>query len=1216
MSATASPSPAPDIPPHTRAAQANATDPTASAWVSANAGSGKTYVLVRRVVRLLLAGTDPGRILCLTYTTAAAANMAQRVFDQLAKFAVLSDADLSRALEKIEGRVPDATGLANARRLFARALETPGGLKIQTIHAFCASLLAQFPLEANVAGRFTVIDDQMAAELVEAGLAVVLRRVAAEPDGALGRTLTLLVGRLTDGSLREMVGELVARREILRAWLREHGGVEGAVGALGPALGLRPGDSLESLVRAFCDDCAIAPEALTRLGEALASGGKRAGERLADLTLYRDPAAEAGARQAAWMRMLFDSKGLPRGFEAALTKPVAAKVADIGPAYEAEQARVSDLLDRLTAARAIESTRALVTLADAVLDHVEGEKRRRGLIDYSDQVARAADLLTRTDAAAWVRYKLDRGVEHILVDEAQDTSPLQWRVVRSLAEEFFAGESAFGGRRTMFAVGDEKQSIYGFQGAAPEEFARMRLDFRTRSEGAALPFHNVELHLSFRSTPDVLAAVDAVFADPAAHAGLSSPPTPPVHEAIRRAEPGLVEIWPPVAPAEREEDDDWLAALDRLSPASPQAIVAERIADTVARWMERGERLSNGRRIAPGDILVLVRKRGPFVEAVSRALKRRGVPVAGADQIVLSDHIAVMDLVALGRVLLLPADDLNLAAVLKGPLFGLDETTLFELAHGRTGTLWASLAARAATDAAAAAILSRLEGWRARLDRVRPFELYAGVLGRDGGRAAFLARLGPEADDVLDAFLSAALAHEAAEPPTLEGFLAWFTARPFRVRRETETNPREVRVMTVHGSKGLEAPVVFLVDGGGAPVHAQHDPKIVAVPLAPPEAEAAHGLVWAPSKALRPAAVERRVMEERERAAAEYRRLLYVAMTRAADRLYVCGWSPKNGPAEQSWTAMVARGLAPTASVTTDHAGREVMRWQKPGDGTAQSPHAQDLHAQPDTPAQGAPGRGEEGQHDRRRDARPRDELPADAPASPGALPAWLLSAAPPVPPAPRAVTPSSALSLTDADDGEDTPFTPVAAPGAGETVALARGRLIHRAMELIAGTGLAGGTQMRAAIDRLAEADPALAGDDPEAVEHRRRIADEILSVTTTPAFAPLFSAAGRSEVTLAGRLTARSGEPIEVSARIDRLVVEDGRVVVVDFKTDRRVPEGASDVPETHLAQVALYRALVRRLFPGRAIEAALLYTAGPRLIALPPTAIDAAAARLVRD
>ncbi|SHO64901.1 DNA helicase/exodeoxyribonuclease V, subunit A [Pseudoxanthobacter soli DSM 19599] len=1215
MSAPASPSPAPDIPPHTRAAQANATDPLASAWVSANAGSGKTYVLVGRVVRLLLAGTDPGRILCLTYTTAAAANMAQRVFDQLAKFAVLGDADLALALEKIEGRVPDANGLASARRLFARALETPGGLKIQTIHAFCASLLAQFPLEANVAGRFTVIDDQMAAELVEAGLAVVLRRVAAEPEGDLGRMLNLLVGRLTDGSLREMVGELVARREILRAWLRESGGVEGAVGALAPALGLRPGDSLDSLVRAFCDGCAIPFEALTRLGEALASGGKRAGDRLADLTLYRDPAVEAGARQTAWMRMLFDSKGLPRGFEAALTKPVAAKVADLAPAFEAEQARVTDLLDRLTAARAMESTRALVTLADAVLDHVEGEKRRRGLIDYSDQVARAADLLTRTDAAAWVRYKLDRGVEHILVDEAQDTSPLQWRVVRSLAEEFFAGESAFGGRRTMFAVGDEKQSIYGFQGAAPEEFARMRRDFRARSEGAALPFHNVELHLSFRSTPDVLAAVDAVFADPAAHAGLTSPSLPPVHEAIRRAEPGLVEIWPPVAPAEREADDDWLAALDRLSPASPQAIVAERIADTIARWMERGERLSNGRRIAPGDILVLVRKRGPFVEAVSRALKRRGVPVAGADQIVLSDHIAVMDLVALGRVLLLPADDLNLAAVLKGPLFGVDETTLFELAHGRTGTLWAALAARAANDAAAAAILERLEGWRARLDRIRPFELYAGVLGRDGGRAAFLARLGPEADDVLDAFLSAALSHESTEPPTLEGFLAWFTARPFRVRRETETNPREVRVMTVHGSKGLEAPVVFLVDGGGPPVHAQHDPKIVAVPLAPPEAEAAPGLVWAPSKALRPAAVERRIVEERERAAAEYRRLLYVAMTRAADRLYVCGWSPKNGPAEQSWTAMVARGLAPAAVAATDHAGRQVLRWRKPDGADEDGWMRGEGNA---GPGQAGPepitGRREHGPVDA---IPPAEDVAADgATPAPAALPPWLLAAPPPVPPAPRAVTPSSALSLADAEDGEDTPFPTVAVPGAGETAALARGRLIHRAMELIAAGGISGGDAMRAAIDRLAEADPALAGDAPEAVEHRRRIADEILAVTADPAFAPLFSAAGRSEVTLAGRLTARSGEPIEVSARIDRLVVEDGRVVVVDFKTDRRVPDGASDVPETHLAQVALYRALVRRLFPGRAVEAALLYTAGPRLIVLPPGAIDAAAARLIRD
>lgn len=1165
----------PVVPADTAARQARATDPAASAWVSANAGSGKTYVLVERVVRLLLAGTDPGRILCLTYTTAAAANMSQRVFDRLAAFATASDETLAAVLARIEGRPIEPRTLKAARRLFARALETPGGLKIQTIHAFCASLLAQFPLEANVAGRFSVIDDQLAAELVEAGTAALLRRIAEDPADEDGHALDVLIPHLTDLRFRGAIADVLERREAFRAWVRERGGLDGALAALRAGLDLGPDDTPETVGADILGGCLFAPAELTALADALAAGGKTANERAEDIRRFRTPGSDA-TRRAAWTRFLFDSKGEPRAFARAMTKAIAERFAASSATYEAEQARVAALADREVAARAFTATAALMRLASHVLDHVEAEKQRRGLLDYADQVARAADLLSRADAAAWVRYKLDRGVEHILVDEAQDTSPLQWKVVTSLAEEFFSGAGGSREDRTIFAVGDEKQSIYGFQGAAPEEFARMRALFSKAAADALGAFHDVRLHLSFRSTLDVLGAVDRVFADPAAHEGLTSPPEPTVHEAIRGAEPGYVELWPPEAAERVEQPDDWRAPLDRMAPASPPKVVADRIASTIAAMIAGGDRLADGRRIAAGDVIVLVRKRGPFVEALSRALKAAGVPVAGADQIVLSDHIAVMDLVALGNVLTLPDDDLSLAALLKSPLFDFDEEALFALAHGRTGRLYDALAGG---DAAAQAAHARLESWRGRVDRERPFELYSGILGREGGRRRFLARLGSEAEEALDAFLTSTLAYEQVEAPTLEGFLGWFTASPFKVKREVETAPREVRIMTVHGAKGLEAPVVFLVDNGEPPVNARHDPSLVDIPLDASGASAP-ALLWAPTSALRPKAFKARVAEDRRKQEAEYRRLLYVGMTRAADRLYVCGWSREAGPNAKSWQALVHAGLASTAEARTEADGRTVLRWTDPRRTAAAPSGGTDM---PDT------------------------ILTAPEPGPDAPLPDWVNRPAPPAPPPPRRVAPSAALALEEAAAPEDEAPEISGLAALGDGTALLRGRLVHRLIELLASRSP--GERPETAARFLAREAGALAP------AMRDALAAEVLAVVADPAFAALFAPGGRAEVHVSGRLTALSGEPIVVAGRIDRLIEDESGLAIVDFKTDRRVPDDLAAVPAAYVAQLSLYRRVLAPLFPGRAVRGALLFTAAPRLIEIAPADLDTIAGRLVR-
>jgi ATP-dependent helicase/nuclease subunit A len=1153
-----------EIPPDTKREQGRATHPAASAWVSANAGSGKTHVLVWRVIRLLIAGADPGRILCLTYTKAAAATMAARVFDALAAFATLPEEELARRLAEIEGGPVDAGATGPARRLFARALETPGGLKIQTIHAFCASLLAQFPLEANVAGRFAVMDDRLAAELADTALAAVLRQTVAEPEGPLARALLALLPVVSDGGLGEAIRAVVARREEFRAWLQGADGLDDAVARLAATLGLAPGDSPDSLTVEILAGRLLAGDDLVRLHDALAASGANAQKRAADIAA--SGVGAAAARTAAWCSFLLTDKGQPRAAKTALSAAVETAHPDLAALYVAEQARVVALLDRRKAAEAVARTAALARLADAVLARVEAEKRRRGLIDYADQIRRAADLLSRSDASAWIRYKLDQSIDHILVDEAQDTSPLQWQVVRDLAAEFFAGAGARAGLRTVFAVGDEKQSIYGFQGAAPAAFAAERRGFQAKAEAAREAFHDVRLTLSFRSTQDVLAAVDRVFADARAREGLSADGAAPVHQAIRASEVGRVEVWPLLAPDERAVPDDWREPIDRIGLAHPSVRLAERIAATVAAWLAGGEPLPGGRPMRAGDVLVLVRKRGPFVEALGRALKRLGVPVAGTDRLVLGEHIAVQDLVALGRALTLPADDLSLAAVLKSPLFDIDETLLFELAHGRTGTLAAALADSAEPGARTAH--ERLQAWRAAAGWQRPFELYAAILGRDGGRRRFLARLGPEVDEVLDAFLDLVLEQERSGIPSLDGFLAWFAAAPAIVKREAETAGDAVRVMTVHGAKGLEAPVVFVADDGSGPSHPSHDPKLFA--LSTGDAGTAC-LVWAAKAADRPAACEPVLAETRRRAAEEHRRLLYVALTRAADRLVVCGWRGKKEPHEDCWHGMVERALAPDAREVRDAEGRLLaLLWQAP-------------RPEPSAPA----------------DAPPAAEAPPGPPTAESPLPDWAGRAAEAEAPV-LSVSPSAAL-----DDAEEEGAAAGPARIADPT-ALLRGRLIHRLIEAL--SALPPAERPGAAARFLAREAADLPAVPAEA------IAAEALGVLAEPALARLFEAGGRPEVPIAGSLVRADGARLAVAGRIDRLAVLPDRVVAIDLKTDRRVPDDAGAVAPAYVAQLALYRALLGELYPGRAVEAAILYTAGPRLVPLPAPALDAALARVL--
>jgi ATP-dependent helicase/nuclease subunit A len=1137
----------------TRRVQREATDPRASAWVSANAGSGKTYVLARRVIRLLLAGADPGSILCLTFTKAAAAEMAARVFKTLAEWTRLDDAALDAVLADHHGGAVTAEDRVRARRLFARALETPGGLKIQTIHAFCERLLHQFPFEAEVAGAFTVLDEREADILIETARRQVLAKASADGHSRLGRAFARLLTAASDQGIETALDEIIARRAALTAMIEAHGSLDEGLAALRERLGLSPDNEVASLEASVASGLSFSDAEITRLVAALSAAGPKhqeLGAVLAPFAETADPLARAGI----WRAYMLTASGTIR--KSLAPKAVLDGWPGLAERLQAEGERLEALLERIASAQAADATEALLVLGEAVVEGYETAKRRAGALDFEDLVARTDALLHRSEASRWVHYKLDRGLDHILVDEAQDTSPGQWGVIGGLADEFFAGEGATERQRTFFAVGDEKQSIYSFQGAVPAWFARQRQRFRKAASDVDATFRALELRLSFRSTADVLAAVDAVFADPDAHRGLTRDPAPTVHEAARRGEAGRVTIWDPIAPEEVTEPEEWHAPLDRLDTRSPAVRLADRIARTIAGWIARGERIeATGAPVRPGNILILIRTRGPQTDAINRALKGAGLAVAGADRLALGRHIAVLDLLALADATLQPQDDLALAALLKSPLVGLSEDDLFALAHGRQGSLAAALAASPLPAAMAAA--ERFATWRARADRMGPHAFFARILGPDGGRRAILARLGAEADEVLDEFLARALAFEDSETLSLQGFVAWMRAAATEIKRDADLARDEIRVMTVHGAKGLEAEIVFLVDTGSAPAHAGHDPELVALADDPEDASGAP-LAYVVPGIPRPTPVKAAIEGLRDKAREEYRRLLYVALTRARDRLIVCGTLKARPPAEPLWQDLVRQALAPTARAVTVTLGEDVfesLEWRRDWD------------------AEAAPAR----------EAAP----PAERRAAP--LPPFLAEAPPPAPAEARRLRPSGQR-----------------APAPAAAAALARGVIVHRLLQALPEHP----AESRAAV--AAAYLDAVAPDWEEA--ERTRLAADLAALIAAPGIAPLFGPGSRAEVAIEGAIATPSG-PLAVSGRIDRLVAGEGGILIADFKTDRAPPADLKAVPESHQLQLALYRAVLERLYPGRKVEAVLVYTEAPRLISVPSGRLDEHISRITR-
>jgi ATP-dependent helicase/nuclease subunit A len=1105
--------------------QVQAARPDASTWLAANAGSGKTRVLTDRVARLLLDGVQPQHILCLTYTKAAASEMQNRLFKRLGEWAMLGDKALLAQLTDlgVPGRI-DPDRLAQARTLFARAIETPGGLKIQTIHSFCASLLRRFPLEAGVSPQFSEMEDRAAALLREE----IVEDFAEGPQAALIEDVARFV---TDTGFDNLTAAITQKRNLF-------------------AQPLGWADLLDrfDLPDGFDEDALIARvflggevDLIRAILPALSESGGNNAKAAAKLAAFTDPRISSlpilesvfltgkAAKEPFTAKInAFPTKALREG-----------ALAGQMPQLEALMLRIEAAREQRLALVAARKTHVLHRFASAFLPEYERRKQLRGWLDFDDLILRARQVLNDPAVAEWVLYRLDGGIDHILVDEAQDTSPDQWDVVEKLAQEFTSGEGARSGvERTIFVVGDKKQSIYSFQGADPAAFDQMQQEFGQRLINSGSKLESLELEYSFRSSSAILSLVNILF-EGHAEAGFQDKA---LHRAFKTSLPGRVDLWPVVEKVEDEEDGEWTDPVDRPGARHHTVILAEKVAHSIKEMIDRGETIPEDgdtpgafvrRKVHPGDFLILVQRRSDLFAEIIRACKAANLPIAGADRLKVGAELAVKDLAALLSFLATPEDSLSLATVLKSPLFGWNEQQLFDLAHRRSEQfLWAALRNRAEDFPETLEILNDL---RSQIDFLRPYDLIERILTRHDGRRKLLGRLGAEAEDGINALLSQALAYERTDIPSLTGFLVWMQTDDLEIKRQMSGVGNMIRVMTVHGSKGLEAPIVILPDTGKR--QAPRDAEIMVsegVPLWKVPADASPALIAQ-------ARSEARAREENERL-----RLLYVALTRA-EKWLIVGAAGDVGKDGTSWYQMVEAAMGRAGA--TQLPGSEALRLSHGNwDALPLVEQEQAETTQTDLPAM--------------------FETPA-------------------APPAPQAET----LSPSNLGGAKALPGD----AGQDEEAAKLRGTRLHLLLEHLPGAPYQDWPQLCARVL-----------PDMQDIERNDLLA-EAKAVLTSDHLRPVFAENTLAEVPVSADLGGQRMHGV-----IDRLIVTETEVQVIDFKSNATVPNDPTACPEGLLRQMGAYAQAMAQIYPDRKVKTAILWTRTAQLMWLPHELVTQALAR----
>ncbi len=1098
--------------------------PQHSAWVSANAGSGKTYILVTRIIRLLLEGSPPEKLLCLTYTRAAATEMQERLFDVLVNWVVLPDKELKYAVKERIGHEPDQKQIKTIRGLFAKLLETPSGMKIQTIHAFCESLLHRFPLEAEIIPNFRLIDEYQKSALIKQKLHNILTNFG---DKKLMSTLSLLTRRLSKDNFYRFAENIIEKRDIFQNPERES--------ILKKSLNITNIISTEQIIQDALQK--INYQNIKKICAPLNNSSKRDQALAQRLTDFLHEHSE-DSYWKVFSKIFLTTGGKPRA--SLITKSLADKHPFILEQLT-EWEKIYEHAEHLRCkALTYEITTVIYEFADSLIETVEQEKQYRGLLDYHDLIEKTVKLLTEKKASQWVLYKMDGGLNHILIDEAQDTNPLQWEVIKALGAEFFTGDSARNNQRSVFAVGDEKQSIFSFQGADPNAFEKMRIHFSSKASQANQDFKSVSLIKSRRSVPQILQFVDYICEHNMMNTALSTKTDSIKHVAHRHENIGCIELWE----YEKNEPQDYGDAFDNLSvkkeTKEARLRVAEKIGHKICHLIQK-------QNYQAGDILILVQTRKGFAQDLLRVLKAFGIPVAGADRMILTQQIAVMDLIALGSCCLLPEDDLSFACYLRSPLGGLSEEDLQILSIGRHDkTLWYNLqqykfkTTQDENTKRMQGALYRFETMLNLADQLPPFEFYMHLLSVLEGRVLLKERLGVEVDDPVNAFLDLALEYERHHIASLQGFLHWVESRETEIKRDMEQGGSVVRIMTIHGAKGLEAPIVFLPDACRPPLDTQKNGSSTFINH--------EGIaIWSPTNENKTEWHKTIDQEQKQKTLAEYKRLFYVAITRACDYIYITGFLPSNGKQnEHSWYSLAQDVLKQKGNKCKEDTSIYRMGQQSLV-------------------------------NHKKQDKIPKLEIHKNI-----IKPDWLDR----IPPEETSQTINSVSSLLSKSNYEYKNNNPHA---------IERGKTTHKLLESLSSLSQSSPTESI----KKEKWNTALQAFRlfykttlPEKIIEE--IIFEVLRILETPEFSILHSTDARMETPIIGTVVLPNGKKKHIFAKIDVYIETNDNIIIADYKTNRHIPTTYEEIPKGYLQQMAFYFHLVSSLHPSKNINTWLVWTA----------------------
>ena len=1142
--------------------QSLAADPQNSVWVSASAGSGKTKVLTDRILRLLLPntngqpGSSPHKILALTFTKAAASEMILRLNTVLGCWATLpledshQKTDLKRELFQLLGVPATNQQIESARRLFAQVIDTPGGLKIMTIHSFCQSLLGRFPIEAGLSPNFKVLEDSQ--RLLKLACDIILEDAAKEKGSPISQAIHNISSQKNNDQFLGLLSNICTERHQFQKILDNNfGTVDGLYTNLCKLLEINAGQSFDEVLQEACSDGVFNNQGLREcchaMSEAKSDTDKKRGE---NLQRWLDSNAIQRMKDFPNYQNIFLKKdGEIR--DKLITKPVAEAFQQAPDIMLIEAERLYNFQEQANAFQTAEFTRDLFLLGQKVIEKFQELKQKKSVLDFDDLIIRTLDLLSgktinlnTRDTSSWVRYKLDQGIDHILVDEAQDTNPEQWEIIQLLCDDFFDGETAQEQNKTIFVVGDEKQSIFSFQRARPDKFNEMKLWFQNKIEQAHKNFISIDFVTSFRSVPSVLKLVDTTFSVQEMLSGLGEKPLE--HHSYKYKQAGRVELWPVFSGAEKENLDPWAPPVDIIESLSAAAQMADYIGNKIKEWLDNKEELEGYERaIEPDDIMILLRSRTAFVDQLVRALKIRNIPVSGVDRMVLNKQLVIQDLLMCASFSLLPKDDLSLATILKSPFIGYDEDQLFSLSHNRQGSLLQAL--KSSSDSETIAWIEKLIDHAKKLC---PYEFFSKILrescpaSEQSGLHALKKRLGDEVLDPLNEFMTMILRFEQDHTPSLQLFLQEQLTGNTEIKRQMDKVSGVVRIMTVHGAKGLQAPIVILPDT--IKTRSSKPDQILW-----PDRSSAELPFFCPQSKKVPKKCRQAFDVLKQKENDEYRRLLYVALTRAENRLYIGGYKNSDQVSEDSWYAYIQNAFNSIPDV------EEIQFSIKEPDKTIYrytNPSLEDLKIK-------------------------QEELSLLN--SNIQVPKWLFKSAPEEQDSSRFLIPSKSFENFD---HTESPLKNM------QLNRYKRGNLIHKLLQFLPGIPE---EDWEKTIKKFL-VQPAHGLEK----ETQDNIKKEILNILYHPDFSPIFGVGSMAEVPVTGMIKGN----VLVSGQIDRLLVADNEVFIVDYKTNRLSPKQEKDIPDIYKKQMQGYAEVIREIYPNKKIRAALLWTDDARLMEVP--------------